>query len=141
MRKVLIATAATQGPRKNDFSHTREGELVTYGFECDREQVDGACGCKRSLIGMSTHKATTTFKVGSMDLNGSELTERIRTSLRESGWIGAGVFTPHEDEEFIRDQVSDTENLWNSFKNIPDGAVLERRGRKFHVRTFPAGVR
>ena len=61
MRKVLTATAATQGMRKNDFSHTEEGELVTYGLECDCEQVDGVCGCKRSLVGRSTHKATTTF--------------------------------------------------------------------------------
>ena len=61
--KVLVGTKDTQGKRKNDFSFTDEGELVTFGTECDREAVDGHCGCKRSLVGMKTRKGTTTFKV------------------------------------------------------------------------------
>jgi len=136
MRKVLTATAATQGMRKNDFSHTEEGELVTYGFECDGETVDGVCGCKRSLIGMSTHKATTTFKVESKELSDSELTERIRASLAESGWIGnGGPWTPEKDEEFVKAQFRDTVDLWSIFNDVPDGAVLERRGDSFRVRS------
>jgi len=139
MRKVLTAAAATQGMRKNDFSHTEEGELVTYGLECDCEQVDGVCGCKRSLVGRSTHKATTTFKVESRDLSDSELTERIRASLAESGWIGnGGPWTPKKDEEFMKAQFRDTVDLWSMFNDVPHGAVLERRGDSFRVRS---GVR
>ena len=39
--RFLVATKETQGQRKNDFSHAREGELVKFGFECDGEEVDG----------------------------------------------------------------------------------------------------
>ena len=39
-----------------------EGELVRFATECDGERVDGRCGCRRSMTGMSTLKATTTVR-------------------------------------------------------------------------------
>jgi len=61
--KVLVATEETQGHRKTDFCWTEEGELVFFGSECTRETIDGECGCRRSLCGLRTRKATTTFRV------------------------------------------------------------------------------
>jgi len=53
----------TQGQRDNDFCWAEEDELVRFPFECDRERVDGQCGCRRSMAGLLSQKATTTFKV------------------------------------------------------------------------------
>ncbi|OGV70911.1 MAG: hypothetical protein A2283_22065 [Lentisphaerae bacterium RIFOXYA12_FULL_48_11] len=61
--KVLVATRRTQGRRDNDFNFCEEGELLIYGSECDAEAVDGHCGCRRALVGMTSGKATTTFLV------------------------------------------------------------------------------
>jgi hypothetical protein len=58
--KVFVSTKDGQGIRNNDFSWTNEGELVKFALECDGEKIDGKCGCRRSMSGFDTHKATTT---------------------------------------------------------------------------------
>ena len=50
--KVLVGTKETQGQRSNDFSWAEDGELVMFGSECDREDVDGTCGCRRAMSGL-----------------------------------------------------------------------------------------
>ena len=68
--KILVATKETQGFRDSDFSWAREGELVRFDSECDRDKnrIDGGCGCRRSMVGLETGRATTTFKVVEMDI-------------------------------------------------------------------------
>jgi len=61
--KLLVATTQTQGQRQNDFCWATPGEILHFGSECDREGIDGACGCKRSLSGLDSLKATTTMIV------------------------------------------------------------------------------
>ena len=56
--KILVGTTETQGRRKNDFCYTKEGEVLCFHLECDGETVDGSCGCKRSMSGVDTNKAT-----------------------------------------------------------------------------------
>ena len=86
--KVLVATNEGQKQRKNDFSHTTEGEFVKFGFECDGETVDGNCGCKRGMVGFDTLKATTTFKVTEKDISKENYISRLLESERRAGWYG-----------------------------------------------------
>ena len=80
--KVLIATKETQGRRKSDFSHTTDGELVTFGFECDRDRnnIDGGCGCRRTMVGIKSGRGTTTFMVSELDITRDELIKRLSAS-------------------------------------------------------------
>lgn len=55
--KVMVATREGQGFRENDFSWTKENELVGFTSECDGETIDGNCGCRRSMSGFDTHTA------------------------------------------------------------------------------------
>ncbi len=131
--KALVATKETQGRRTNDFCHCVEGEYVTYGFECDRETVDGVCGCKRSLLGFDSSKATTTFRVATADLTENRLRELLRDKLTREGWI-SDRFTKQENEKFLGDNFEDTVRLWSSFGRITDGMIVERRGDRFNMR-------
>jgi hypothetical protein len=61
---VLTATNQTQGWRGNDFCWTVEGELVVFpAIECGRGSIDDGCGCRRSMAGLASHRATTTIKM------------------------------------------------------------------------------
>lgn len=128
--KVLVSTKETQGQRSNDFTWTNEGELLKYGFECDRESVDGSCGCKRSLVGVTTSKATTTMKVIDLPLTPSDFKLLIVASLKREGWI-TGETTDKEAEELYRAATLGLDTVAASF---PVGAVLERRGNTFNRR-------
>ena len=133
--RVLVATKETQKARKNDFCHGEEGELVTYGSECDRETVDGSCGCKRSLIGFRTHRATTTFMIADdPDVTEESVTAAIRAKLSEEGWIGRGICSKEEDDKMVELLAIDTIRLYAGFAGLPAGSVIERRGRNFCLR-------
>lgn len=85
--KLMVATEQTQGNRKNDFCWVPEDEIVTFGgLECDGEEVDGSCGCKRSLVGIASSKSTTTMKIVDLELTMNELVDMIKKSLSRSGW-------------------------------------------------------
>jgi len=75
--KVFVSTNISQGYRKNDFCFVSENEPVRSGFVCDRDinNPDGVCGCGRSLIGFYCHKATTTVKVGLIDMTREQYIE------------------------------------------------------------------
>lgn len=124
--KVLIATSKTQGFRANDFSHTEEGELVGFGaLECDREQVDGHCGCRRSLVGLRSGKATTTFKVAEMEC---DLSAEISRSLINNGWGGVG------EDEIAKIAKDDAKGIQHIASGFAVGTVLERRGETYKNR-------
>lgn len=127
--KLLTATKELQGQRKNDFNHATEGELVKFGSECDCESVDGVCGCKRSLVGLVSHKATTTFKVLDVDISHSELERQIEVSLATGGW--AKLMDEKELAEMVRTDAKDLMNLGEHFK---EGTIIEKRGSKFQSR-------
>jgi len=122
--KVLVATKETQGNRKNDFDWCNEGEIVRFAFECDGETVDGNCGCKRSMAGIDSQKATTTMKVVDMDITEQKMIELIRQSLAKAGW-GAEV------QELAN---GDTTELLRIAAVFNIGDVVERRGNKFGQR-------
>ncbi len=128
--KILIGTKETQGKRKNDFSFTNDREILRFGFECDGERVDGRCGCKRSMVGVVTHKATTTIRVEDVELNEDQLSDILFQSMKDAGWI---TEKNESSEKLIKEQIEDIKNVANSF---PAGAVIERRGRAFAMRTM-----
>lgn len=126
--KVLVATEQTQGQRENDFCFVPEGELVMFGTECDREDIDGNCGCKRSMAGLKCQKATTTIMVAEMDV---DLEAEIAASLIDGGWgkIGLNIeeATAGASEEVVR-----------IAEKFPVGTILERRGNDLNIRQNPA---
>jgi len=124
--RVLVATKAGQGKRKTDFCWADEGELVNFGFECDGETVDGSCGCRRSMSGFETFKATTTFKVEDRNITREDFIRALVQSLKKAGWL-----TIANNEKLVRDTVAELLTLAKSF---PVGKVLERRGDKIQVR-------
>lgn len=129
--RVLVATCETQGKRKNDFCFATEGELVKFpGIECDRETPDGSCGCRRSLGGVESGRATTTLRVVERDLTATEVKAIFFESMRQSGWV--------KDESWadtVREQCADdAKGLLRIAGSFPVGTVLERRGEVFNVR-------
>lgn len=129
--KVLVATTKTQGQRKNDFAWARPGELVTYGFECDRETVNGKCGCKRALVGVETRKATTTFVVEDRsDLTVDAIKDRLAKALAAGGWLkGDGS---ELDRRMLDASLMDWQTLQAQVAAAcAVGTVVERRGNRF----------
>ncbi len=125
--RVFVATKETQGYRKNDFSFCTEGELVGFGTECDGQEIDGNCGCRRAMAGLDSHKATTTFKVVDLPITVSDLATKIQDSLIKAGWgnVGAKV------AEIGRDDARELVRLADFFQV---GDILEKRGDDFRVR-------
>lgn len=121
--KVLVATRETQGQRANDFCWAEEGELVTFSvLECDREGVDGSCGCKRSLSGVRSGKGTTTLLVVDQAVTYQEVHAAITESVRAGGWVTVCA------EETIHEYISSVLRvLLATAARHPVGTVLERR--------------
>src|SRR5262245_27740329 len=83
---VLVATPQTQAQRRNDFCWCDEDEPVRFALACDGERVDGPCGCRRSMTGTSTLKATTTFRVELLPISRAEFVAMLKDSYRKSGF-------------------------------------------------------
>lgn len=102
---------------------------MPHAHACD-EPVDGPCGCRRSLMGLRSHGATTTVEVVDVALGMDDLCDAVRDSLAEAGWL-AWV----DDAEVADRWVTDIAwELVQAGARFPVGAVLERRGRSLEVR-------
>jgi hypothetical protein len=127
--KVLVSTKRGQGLRKNDFSWVDEGEMVKFGFECDGEKVDGSCGCKRSMSGFDSLKATTTFTIKDIDMTHKEYIDALIESEKKSGWITDDM--SEADLLLFRDDAYELMRLAACYK---EGVILEKRGNAIQVR-------
>lgn len=125
--KVLIATKETQKQRKNDFCFCEEREFVKFGMECDGEEIDGGCGCRRSMVGFKTLKGTTTFKVEKIDISKEEYIKQLKKSDIKAGWYKL-YDNPAKE---IKEEADELLNLAQSF-NIGD--ILEKRGNELKMR-------
>ncbi len=114
---VLVATRQTQGGRRNDFCFVPEDELVVFGSECDREPIDGDCGCRRSMSGIVSCKATTTMKVADLKMGVDEYAATIHASRWAKGWRMSRA-----DCRVL------AEELMLTARPFRTGAVVERRG-------------
>ena len=128
--KILVSTKDTQGARASDFSWVDEGEPVCFGFVCDRDaknpNPDGGCGCGRSLCGVLSAKATTTFKVAMYDGGEADFVNMVLGAKQDHGWLNGAMgerLKPH----FIK-EAKDLLRIANKF---PVGAVLELRKDRF----------
>jgi len=131
---TFVATMLTQGKRRSDFNHCHDGELLLPFFGGhDGESVDGKCGCQRSLVGVNSHKATTTFRVMHVALQEVALKALVDNNLEKSGW----VMDPStgDDAKYKERALMLTKVMVAEANRHPIGAVLERRGGSFAVRS------
>lgn len=128
--RLFVATALTQGHRPTDFTNCRAGELVMPPWHSCEEPVDGPCGCRRSLIGLDTHGATTTFAVADLDITFDQLVASVRASLEDAGWIGC-VDDPEVAEKWVHDIAWE---LVQAGAQFAVGGVFERRGPSLVLR-------
>ena len=124
--KVLIATKQGQGKRDSDFFCATDGELVGFSTECDGEQTDGPCGCRRSFSGLDSFKGTTTAMVVNKAISEDEFIVLYRESQTIAGWLKPGGNTAITDglaREMLR--------VASKFKTF---SVIEKRGYQIRVR-------
>lgn len=129
--KVFVATKEGQGLRRSDFSHAEEGELVIFSAECatDRFDIEGGCGCRRSMTGLNTGQNTTTFKVSNMDLTKDEFLAKHMAAK-----VTWGIYGNLEEAEADGLLPTDVEILLEAAIAFPEGVVLERRGQDVQSR-------
>lgn len=135
--RVLVATKRMQGQRGNDFSWVDDGELVMFGFECDRDREsgpDGGCGCQRALVGMLAGRGTTTFTVEEKAMTKDAYASSIGDALRADGVIR--LVGPLETEEIVK---RNAEGLLRIAAAFPVGTVLEKRGNTVLERRLATG--
>ena len=127
--KVIVSTTQYQGQRQSDFCYVPEDEIVTFTFECDldKDDIDGSCGCRRSMSGVKCKKATTTMKVVKLDIETDDLIAIIADSIKTSGW----ATTYSEAIDRATEIVDELKDIAASFRV---GAVLEKRGDVFYQR-------
>lgn len=127
--KLPIATDRTQGQRANDFTFASVGEPVYPGYVCARDEADpdGGCGCGRAFSGLTTHRPTTTALIREMELTLDELTEAVRVSYLNGGWLQEG----QDDDGVVDDTVRMMLEIGNTF---PVDTVIERRLDVFSAR-------
>ena len=126
--KVFVATKETQGTRSSDFCFCDEGEFVHFSFECSRDEnnIDGGCGCRRSMSGFNSLKATTTFKVIDTNITFETFLEQLISSSKKAGWF-PGLIT----EKDLREEAEDICKIASKF-NVD--YIIEKRGPHFQVR-------
>jgi len=116
--RVLVSTRETQGARKNDFCFVPAGEILTFGFQCDNGHVDDHCGCRRSMVGLHCHKATTTMRLVDLPhITINKLAKMIEKSDHDAGF-----------NSDINDITNWLIEFTDSLKDLPIGAIMERRG-------------
>ncbi len=131
--RVLVSTKESQGTRSSDFSHTQDNELVKWGFECSRDKnnIDGGCGCRRSLVGIDSLKATTTFKVADLPFTKKQYEEAIAKGEAKGGWLVLSEKTIKGMPKWVKEEVDDLLDIADHF---PVGTVLEKRGDEYRMR-------
>lgn len=127
--RLLTATAATQGRRADDFHGCVEGELVwVQEEELDREQHADGDG-RRSWVGISSRRVTTTAVVADLSMTVSELRRALRGYLGTAGWA---AHLP--DDGMERMLTEEVEVLVRIGGRYPVGTVVERQGPLMRAR-------
>ena len=135
--KLFVATQLTQGQRRNDYANPgiKAGEILTSNlFECDGEQVDGRCGCRRAFKGLESNFAITTALVKDIDMSEEELHALVRKNLDEGGWLKLGE--KDENESWIAEELKIV-MVEPSYFEV--GTVVERRGKNLRERFLHEG--
>jgi hypothetical protein len=125
---ILVATLITQGSSPLDFNWCDENEILMFGFECTSGTWDDHCGCRRSLVGIKTHKGTTTFMVQKSPHTVKGLLRLLSNSLIDAGWYTSGSPEATRHARTILYRIREIAN------QFPSGTILERRDNHFIVR-------
>lgn len=120
--KILVSTKDGQGLRKNDFCFCNEGELVRFAVACDGEEIDGGCGCRRSMTGVESHTATTTLKVVDLNITPDEYFAKIGGALVAA--YGACISA----DSLRKYAIGMTQELMQIADSLPLDVVIEKRG-------------
>ena len=128
--RLLIATAATQGSRSDDFHWCTEGELVWVHDSSGA----GDGGIDRAWIGLSSHRATTTAGVRDLPFSVADLRLALRGYLESAGFTR--YLQPWEVERVLDEEVGLLVRLGRRY---PAGTVVERRGPYMRVRPARIG--
>ena len=133
---VLVSTHETQGKRQGDFCFVPDGELLYFSMECDsdRDNVDGRCGCRRSLTGMKTLTGTTTAKIAVVDMTPETFRAHLREAFEGGGW--AKAISAEELEAWLQ---SDSSELLRIAAHFSPGTIVEKRGDTFLTRRTADG--
>ena len=129
--KYMATTRETQGERKSDFHNgVEDGQPIVYAFECDsdRDNVDGRCGCRRSMKGVDTGGGTTTFIV--MESDNPNFYEELHAKIKSS-LITDWAMTPADADEEARIDVLNLEHVSGQCEV---GTIVEKRGDDFRIR-------
>ena len=131
--RILTATNQTQGRRGDDFCWTVEGELVLFPpLECGRGSIHDRCGCRRSLAGLASHRATTTIQVEDRtELDPDTYFMLISGSLRDQGYVTPRPMADPKVNQWLWDITDELMHIAGTF---PVATVLERRGDLVSVR-------
>lgn len=123
MIKALVATAATQGVRTDDYNWCVEGELVWFPPTCCGLDDAKRCGCERGFGGLSSRRATTTAMVSELNLTRDDYVEALRSSVADQGYC------PHGTAE-----VADL--MLALAQGFPTGAVVEKDLESIRLRGY-----
>jgi hypothetical protein len=121
--KVFIATPRGQGEREGDFFHAEEGELLRFGWTCG---TPIRCGCGRSLFGLRSNRATTTFEVVDLDIDVVEFADMLAESLVTSHWRDLRV------NEALDEATKEAIELKRVAGQFHAGEVVRFNGRRFY---------
>ena len=121
--KVFVATVVGPDSDDDDFSYTVEGELVTVAVApCD----DHLCGCRWSMAGVGSARATSVFAVADLPITRSDYVAAVRDGLIRQGWLA----TDHICDwfpDFVQMHIEEADTL-------PVGVPLRVLDEEFSVR-------
>jgi hypothetical protein len=129
--KLLVATGISQGARANDFNYVKDGELLIFAPQCNDSNADSSCGCRRSLLGIFSRRATTTFMVKEINLSVTDLKNILFNFHKE--------FQDLPDEYLWEKAEKDLAILTQCTEPFIEGTILERRDDYLSARIIPIG--
>ena len=110
--KVFVARALAV-PEPDDFHWAIDGELVTVPLiPCDCP----GCGCRQSMAGVVSARATTMFTVADLAMTTTEYVAALRDGLQLQGW-----WTGEHDDRWLIGLAVEQLRL---AATIPIGAAL-----------------
>ncbi|MGH2698499.1 MAG: DUF7715 family protein [Actinomycetota bacterium] len=100
-------------------------------LQCEPGSLDDRCGCRRSMAGIVSYRATTTIKVVHREeINPDTYFMLISDGLRDQGYVTKELLTNREVNDWLRDLTGDLVGMAGAF----EVGVLERRGDFVNVR-------
>jgi hypothetical protein len=101
-------------------------------IECGYGSIDDDCGCRRSMAGLVSRRATTTVEVvGRRGLDPETYFTIVSDGIRDQGYVTEEMMKDHEVSSWLRHLTHELMHIAGSF---PVGTVLERRGDLLSVR-------